>query len=138
MSGQHCGETVETVDSGVGAGGEEDASLGDRNAVAQVHTYARLYMRLTQNLYTEVEIWVSPPPTGKGFKGLQGILKAIQARRCLRSRGVPAQSHRGPAILDRPKLTCVCVRPSCAASSARSGSARYWAFWKRRCRAASW
>lgn len=35
-------------------------------------------------------------------------------------------------------LTWVWVSPSCAASSARSGSARYCAFWKRRCRAASW
>lgn len=35
-------------------------------------------------------------------------------------------------------LTCVCVKPNCAASSARSGNARYCVCWKRWLRAWSW
>lgn len=48
---------------------------------------------------------------------------------------LPGPARPGP---QRPEpRTCVCVSPSEAASSARSGRARYWVFWNLLCNAAS-
>lgn len=72
-----------------------------------------------------------------GRRGAMGRPSSHARTRLRGGRQAPARRD-VPGTPRRKSLTCVWVRPREAASSALSGRARYWVFWKRRCRAASW